>query len=310
MKRSTNIKDSIMMPPPKARPKSRSDTSEELRKNLTESITNISDNNSALQEEFHKFFKENDDELSISKSSSSNYFDRLNNIALNSIPNQHLVCICNSNPSSANNNVQPISQCQACLINNNHNNNNNNGMAAKNSFNFNLVNYNYNYTNFSDDEENVESLVSLEKLRRNLIEEKVNESKNNLHNTQHNSGNNSNENLNKINLYKNFSKLPPPKNKKEVRMFVNNMMSYICHHEFDSNLLILKIKIQTRDNDYKNKGLKFDYFSDCLGKMQRELITRICMFHEEDKKVDNGKIYLIKSFLFLTNFMEILMNFF
>jgi hypothetical protein len=145
------------------------------------------------------------------------------------------------------------------------------------------VHYNYNYTQFSDDEENVESLKSLEKLRRNLIEEK-----NPSYPPEVSNFSTPLKPNNLLYKYKNFSKLPPPKNKKEVKIFVDNLLTYISEHEFDSSMLILKIKIQTRDNDYKNKGLKFDYYRDSLVKMQRELISRICMYNEEDKKVDIG----------------------
>ena len=77
-----------------------------------------------------------------------------------------------------------------------------------------------------------------------------------------------------------------PKDRREAKIFVNNMMSYINEHEFDSTLLVLKIKIQTRYNDYKNKALNFEYFKDNLVKMQRELVSRICMFSDWDKKID------------------------
>lgn len=284
MKRSANIKDSIMMPPPKARPKSRSDTSEELRKNLnTETIISISDN-SALQEDFHKFFKENeelemrkmDDELSMSKSTSSNNFDKINPLGLGISP--HIQCMC-SNPNNANPLASP--NCQSCFRKNTLSPN------CNASFNFNLVHYDYNYTQFSDDEENVESL---EKLRRNLITSNTS-NQTDLSGVKSISSSKNTANL----IYKTFQKLPPPQNKKEVKLFVSNMLTYICEHEFDSNLLILKIKIQTRDNDFKNKGLKFDYYRDSLLKMQRELITRICMFNEEDKKIEKNSYEMIKN---------------
>jgi hypothetical protein len=284
MKRSANIKDSIMMPPPKARPKSRSDTSEELRKNLNiESIISISDN-PTLQEDFHKFFRENeelelrkmDDELSISKSTSSNNFDKLNPLGLGYSP--QVQCIC-SNLNNTNS-CLTTPNCQSCLRKYSSSPN------CNASFNFNLVNYNYNYTQFSDDEENVESL---EKLRRNLITSNTS-NQTDLSGVKSLSSSKNTANF----IYKTFPKLPPPQNKKEVKLFVSNMLTYICEHEFDSTLLILKIKIQTRDNDFRNKGLKFDYYRDSLLKMQRELITRICMFNEEEKKIEKGSFELIK----------------
>jgi hypothetical protein len=51
---------------------------------------------------------------------------------------------------------------------------------------------------------------------------------------------------------------------------------------------MLKMKLQTRYNDYKNKGLKIEYFKNSLMKMQSELISRICMVNEGDKKIENG----------------------
>jgi hypothetical protein len=276
MKRSANIKDLIMMPPPKARPKSRSDTSEELRKNLTESITNISDN-SALQEEIQKFFKENeeleqrknDDELSISKSNSS---DKLHLSSTNFINNQNCRCfykdICNSSNNLAFANKQMVIKCKMC-----NQSSKNIKENFKNAFNFNLINYNYNYTQISDEEENLESF---ENLKRNLIKR----------------GDVLNQGSNKNFLC--FSTLPPPKNKKEIKIFVNNLLQYISQHEFDSPLLVLKIKIQTRDNDFKNKGLKIEYYRDSLVKMQKELVSRICMFHEEKEKIEQVSYEMLK----------------
>ncbi len=271
MKRSSlKLKDSIMMPPPKARPKSRSDTSEELRKNLTETYPNS--DNIVLHDDFQIPIKEheelerkNDEELSMSKSTSSINFEKVNPISSSS-----------QNPHS--------------------NNSNNLKRNGKTSFNFNLVNYNYTtYTTISDDDENVDSIVSLEKLRSNLIQEgNVNTAYNSNYHYNYNT-NNSKSN------FKKFSKLPPPSNKKETKAFVDNILKYINEHEFDSSLLVLKIKVQTRDNDYKNSGLKFDYYKESLMKMQNELISRICMYHEEEKKVENGIIYW-KILIFLVSF--------
>jgi hypothetical protein len=274
MKRCGNIKDSIMMPPPKARPKSRSDTSEELRRNLTESQPNNLDNQ-LLQEEIHKFFKENEEiearkneeEVSISKSNSSQNLDRLLNI--NKYNNQNL-CSCN--------NLIANSQCANCSRKE----------SKKNTFNFNLINYNYNYSQISDEEDNC---VSLEKLKRNLITDKSFSGSNSK------SLNNSLSNISNKNFknFKNFCKLPPPKKKKEIKMFVNNMMKYISEHENDNILNILKIKIQTRDNDYKNKGLNFEYYQESLIKMQKELISRICTFCDEDKKINIGNYDMLNT---------------
>ena len=265
MKRVSNLKDSIMMPPPKARPKSRSDTSEELKKNLTESITNISEN-SLIHEEFQKYFKDleehtseqkknEDDLLSISKSTSSLNFDKSNNMA-HIQHNQH---------SSATN-------------------------TNKLAFNFNLINYNYNCTQFSDEEESSETLVNLEKLRKNLTEEA--QDRKELKNTS------SCNSYCSHHQYKQFIKLPTPMKKREIKAFASNLLGYISEHEFDSSLVCLKIKIQTRHNDYRNKALNLDYYKECLIKMQNELLARICLYNKlnignSNLIIENGKYEMI-----------------
>lgn len=223
--KNSRIIDSIKMPPPKARQKSRSDTSDELKRNLIDSITNISDN-SAFQEEIHN------EELSMSKSTSSFNLD----------------------PRSQNaNNI--VNSPNAQLSQN-----------EKNDFNFNLTNYNYNYTPCSDEEENT-SRHNYEKLKENL---------------------NSKTSSSRGGAVRQFAKLPAPGDKNEIKIFVNNLMSYIAEHESDTSLVVLKIKLQTRYNDYKNKGLKQEYFKEHLVKMQRELISRICMLSEGEKKIENS----------------------
>ena len=162
MKKMANIKDSIMMPPPKARPKSRSDTSEELRKNLIETLANTNEN-IVSQEDLHKFWKEmeennesikrNDDELSISKSTSSINFDKFQPHFTTT------VCTCNS-PNNLINFPQPSNNAQAISITKND--------SLPGAFHFNLVHDTY--ISASDEEENLESQSSMEKLRKNLTQ--------------------------------------------------------------------------------------------------------------------------------------------
>lgn len=246
MKRVTNIKDSIMMPPPRSKVKSRSDTSEELRKNLIETYTNTSDN-SLLQEELQRFFKEmeeleskskkNDDEISITSSllNSSSYYQ---NGTLSTFK-------------------EPKNKVE----------------RKDNKFKFSLNNFNYHYANCSDDEENIETKNSMDKLIKNISQDKSPKSSFKL-----------------LNLYKTFKKLPSPKGKREIRNFVDNILSYIIQHEFDVNLSNMKIRLQTRFNDFKNGGLMVEYFKDTLIKMQDELIARICMVSDL-KKIEEGNIF-------------------
>ena len=236
-----------MMPPPKARPKSHSDTSEELRRNLIDSNNNSFDNN-FFQEEMSKISKENDeqnyknvdDSLSISQSNESfineksNIFNNSNNF--NSINSPSFIS--NSN----------------FLERENRNN--------SNSFNFNMVNYIYN-DNY-DNEDNNNDNKNLEKLKLNLTSKSF--------------------------LYNKFQSLATPSNKKEIKVFVFNLEKYISDHLFDSNLNCLKIKLQTRYNDYRNKGLHIEYFKKVLEKMQKELISRISKLNNGDKKIEIGKL--------------------
>jgi hypothetical protein len=280
--RKYNIKDSIMMPPPKARPKSHSDTSEELRKNLMDCGGSSSCDNSFFQEELHKYFKENeesefkriDDELSISKSNesflnekSTNYYNS-NNI-LNQI-NSPSINSLNNNLTVAENN---FFNCNSSNNNNNFNNNNNNNNSNHNpnsikphvnSFNFNMVNYLYN--DFSVSENNEESSQeykkSIEKLKLNLAKDSM--------------------------CYNKFLNLPTPSNNKEIKIFVENLEKYISEHLFDNSFKNLQIKLQTRYNDFRNKGLNFEYFKDTLEKMQKELISRICKQNNGERKIEIG----------------------
>jgi hypothetical protein len=173
MKRPTNIKDSIMMPPPKARPKSRSDTSEELRKNLMETISNTTEN-SAIQEEFNRYFKEMegelelkkyDDELSMSKSTSSINFDKYHSMSPNC---SNVLCMCSNNNMLSTSNLSNLNNNPQSLTNGTNKSFENHPPQESGAFNFNLVHYTY--TSMSDDEENTESQMSMEKLRKNLTQ--------------------------------------------------------------------------------------------------------------------------------------------
>lgn len=262
------------MPPPKARPKSHSDTSEELRKNLMDCGGSSSCDNSFFQEELHKYFKENeesefkriDDELSISKSNesflnekSTNYYNS-NNI-LNQIHSPSINSL-NNNLAAAENNFMNCSNSNS----NNNNHNANSNRPHVNSFNFNMVNYLYNDFSLSEnnEESSQEYKKSLEKLKLNLSKDSM--------------------------CYNKFLNLPTPSNNKEIKIFVENLEKYISEHLFDNSFKNLQIKLQTRYNDYRNKGLNFEYFKDTLEKMQKELISRISKQNNGERKIETGNI--------------------
>ena len=125
-------------------------------------------------------------------------------------------------------------------------------------------------------------------------------------NFRKNSDNSSkNENLNniysdnnKIILNQKFTEQEQPKNEKDIKDFVNNLLNYInfiCTQGFDKykirNIIALKAKIEVRHCDYISQGLKKEYFIDCLMKMQNELITFISKYNDQliNDKYGNNK---------------------
>ena len=118
---------------------------------------------------------------------------------------------------------------------------------------------------------------------------------NNLYISRKNSDSNKNENLanvyndsNKIVLNKKYIEKEQPKSDEEIKEFVENLLEYINYIislKYDKykmrNLVALKAKIEVRNFDYINSGLKKEYYIDCLMKMQSELIAFICKYNEQ-----------------------------
>ena len=94
-----------------------------------------------------------------------------------------------------------------------------------------------------------------------------------------------------------FNKYPSPKNKREIKYFVNNLISYINYlssctsSKFNEKILdelqILKFKLETRYNDYKNNGLYENYFINALNQQQNELIKKLTEIIQNNKKEEN-----------------------
>ena len=94
-----------------------------------------------------------------------------------------------------------------------------------------------------------------------------------------------------------FNKLPSPKNKAEIKIFVNNLISYInfllsCSSiknniKFNDELVIFKYKLETRYNDYRNHGLNEQYFINKLNQNQEELINKLKETIKNEKKEEN-----------------------
>jgi hypothetical protein len=86
-----------------------------------------------------------------------------------------------------------------------------------------------------------------------------------------------------------FYSLQKPDSYKEIKYYVNNMLNYIHENDISSNLMLFKVKLQTRFNDYKNNGLRKKYFVDSLVKMQNELISKIYQYSGINTLIEQGK---------------------
>ena len=129
----------------------------------------------------------------------------------------------------------------------------------------------------------------------------------NCTNLRKNSESNKTENLNniyndsnKIVLNQKYIEQEQPKNEKDIKDFVNNLLNYINIINslgFDKykirNIVQLKAKIEVRYLDFISQGLKKEYFIDCLMKMQNELIAFISKYNDQliyDKNGNNKSI--------------------
>ena len=89
-----------------------------------------------------------------------------------------------------------------------------------------------------------------------------------------------------------FDKYPSPRNKAEIKIFFTNLICYINsllssnsvknNTKLYEELLIFKYKLETRYNDYRNRGLDEKYFINILNQNQEELINKIGIGKRED----------------------------
>ena len=97
---------------------------------------------------------------------------------------------------------------------------------------------------------------------------------------------------NKIILNQKFTEQEEPKNEKNIKDFVNNLLNYI-NFVCTRNLIALKAKLEVRHCNYISQGLKKEYFIDCLMKMKNELISFISKYNGQliyDKYGNNKSI--------------------
>ena len=116
--------------------------------------------------------------------------------------------------------------------------------------------------------------------------------------------------------YIKFNKLPNPKNKAEIKFFVNNLICYInclisCpslknNTKLSDELLVFKYKLETRYNDYRNRGLNEQYFINILSQNQEDLINKIKETIKNDKKEENSNY----SCLNINNIINVHSNYF
>ena len=166
-------------------------------------------------------------------------------------------------------------------------------MNKENSF-TNSLNNNFNINNNNINNENDVSITDFDTY--------LNNNSHNLHNDQNLEEdcplNTSLDIVKEKENYIKFNKFPNPKNKAEIKIFVNNLICYInlllsCtsiknNTKFNDELLIFKYKLETRYNDYRNHGLNEQYFINILSQNQEELINKLKENIKSDKKDDNS----------------------
>lgn len=145
---------------------------------------------------------------------------------------------------------------------------------------------NKNKEELSLEKECFERDLSTESLKNELNPTNTNSNKKfNLHkhNISHLNKNSGNLNVLPLDIKK-FNKFPLPKNKREIKAFVNNIINYanfyinnnlLNSQECFDNILFLKIQIETEYNDFKNKGLEIEYFKKKLLNIQDEVVNSI-----------------------------------
>jgi hypothetical protein len=228
-----------LMPPPRTPIRTMKDIIQELRKNLTETPSNIIQNKQ-LQEELNKIKSMNKDNSHNNSFISSNNFNSIFNNINN---NTSIINITNNE-----NDTLPTEYDIYLNHNNSNNSHNEQNLDEDNALNLSLD-------------------IGREKEKDNYIK---------------------------------FNKLPNPKNKSEIKIFVNNLLCYInfllsCpsiknNNKINDELVIFKYKLETRYNDYRNNGLNEQYFINILNKNQEELINKLKETIKIEKKEENSNI--------------------
>lgn len=289
-RRSSSIKDSILMPPPKAVTNcshfATSDTSEELKKNLKETTQNAFTNK--------KLYKDLIEEL-------KNDDPKIN---LNSIPN-----FLNVNEIISNVNHQLNSSNSSGNLTNINNNNNTIQIstlathnAASNLANNNLITCNHNICSLNNsmicqsnsihtplNNSSLRSNNSVSGIPNNNINGMLNSSNNkkhcllNFYDIEDNSTivnnccssqntNSINNNLGGQNCFESriCKLLPPPRNPQEIQLFVDHVLSLLKKFRFKGSNY-MSIELETRYQDYLNQALKAEYFKESIMKLQAKV---------------------------------------
>lgn len=247
------------MPPPMPLIRTKLDAIQELKRNLMETSVNVQQNHQ-LQDELNKVKLMNKD-LSITNNNNSFY----NNNSIFPINITNALSHNSSNNINSNNNNQ--------LVSINFTINNNDSLSGHNELLHQLNISHDNNTIISEEDftlsNNNSIYFNIQKLKKNLVD------------------------IEKENIIK-FNKLPIPKNKKEIKIFVNNIICYINYlltnsllknnNKIYDELLVLKYKLETRYNDYRNHGLIEYYFINILSQNQDELINKISEIIKTNKK--------------------------
>jgi hypothetical protein len=254
------------MPPPKAvticSVVSKSDTSEELKKNLKETSLNALTN--------RKLYKSMLEELRDE-----------NVIKLSQIPN-FLTKSLNINTNS----------CNASNITSNSLKSYNKDREKSSSFlNLNIDTRN-NLSNIASSNVSVANNASVSNLniccnKKSFIAEHNDDSSLNLsmQNTV-------------LNLFENkiYKQMQPPKSPQEIVAFVEQLFSILNKYKFKGSYQ-MKVELETRYSDYLNQALKPDYFKECLASLQTKIFYKLnsVMYFQHEANLKEKEKNLINS---------------
>lgn len=239
-RRSSSIKDSILMPPPKAVTNcsvvSKSDTSEELKKNLKETSLNALTNRKL----YKNMLEELRDENVIKLSQIPNFLTK--SLHLNT-PSCAASNMTSNSIKSFSKDKDKSSSFMNLSIDARYNNQSSNVSVANNAS-INNLNINCYKRSFNELNDDSSINLSMQNTVPHLFENKI------------------------------YKQLQPPKSPQEIITFVEQLSSILNKYKFKGSYQ-MKVELETRYSDYLNQALKPDYFKECLVSLQTKIFFKL-----------------------------------